>query len=93
MEDFSSEEDLKADLEKLLAGPQAYVQVKYLTWEKVETTELNRNTGRAKQATTQRVPKYGNAKELAVETPTDFQPLKEHLNRNTVIKNYIREKR
>ena len=93
MEDFSSEEHLKADLEKLLEGPQASVQVKYLTWEKVETTELNRNTGRAKQATTQRVPKYGNAKELALKTLDDFQLLKEHLNRNTVIKNYVREKR
>ena len=67
--------------------------MKYLTWKKVETAELNRNTGRAKQATTQRVPKYGSAKELALETLNDFHLLKEHLNRNTVIKNYVREKR
>ena len=93
MEDYTSEEEMKADLEVLVAGPKASVQVKYLTWEKVETGELNQNTGRAKQATTQRVPKYASAKELALKTLTDYQLLKDHLDRNTVIKDFVREKR
>ena len=93
MEDYTSEEEMKTELEMLLAGPKASVQEKYLQWEKVETVELNHHTGRAKQATTQRVAKYASAKELVLQTLTDYQQLKDHLNRNTVIKDYVREKR
>ena len=79
MDNFQSEEELKNELRSLLEEPKASVQVKFLQWEKVETGELNKNTGRSKQATTQRVSKYASAKDLAVQTLTDYQLLKDHL--------------
>ena len=46
-----------------------------------------------KQTTTQRVPKVAKAKDLAVETLADFKIVKEHLERNYVIKKKIAEKK
>ena len=92
-EDLESEEALKSELETLLEGPKAQIQVKYLVWEKVESSDINPNTGRAKQATTQRVPKYASAKDLVLGLLTDYNMLKDHLTRNTMIKDYVREKR
>ena len=93
MDDFASEEDLKSAIESLLVEPKSSVQVKFLQWEKVESKEINQNTGRRNQATTQRVPKYQSAKDLAMDFLSDFKLLKEHLARNDVIKASIKAKR
>ena len=92
-EDFVSEEDLKEDLKALLEEPKASESVSYLVWEKVKTVEVNKNTGKTKQATTQRVPKTAKAKDLALETLADVEILKEHLERNNIIKKKVMEKR
>ena len=42
---FCSEEALKEDLKYLMEEPKASEQVTFLDWAKVQTTELNRNTG------------------------------------------------
>ena len=64
-----------------------------MQWGKVESRQINKNTGRQNQATTQRVPKYLSAKDLAMEFLTDFQELREHLNRNNLIKDFVKGKR
>ena len=92
-EDFVSEEDLKEDLKALLEEPKASESVSNLVWEKVKTVEVNKNTGKTKQATTQRVPKTAKAKDLALETLADVEILKEHLERNNIIKKKVMEKR
>ena len=92
-ENFDSEEALKDDLKDLMAEPKASEQVTFLEWGKVKTTELNQNTGKEKQATTQRVPNVTTAKDLAIKTLADLQVLKEHLERHHTIKAKILEKR
>jgi hypothetical protein len=92
-EEFGLEESLKDDLKTLLVEPKASTQVKYMEWQKVESTEVNKNTGKQKKATTQRVPKVKLAKDLLVDTLEDYEVTKEHLERNFVIKKYIKEKR
>ena len=92
-DNFESEEVLKEDLKKLLEEPIASKQVRYLEWTKVLTAEVNKNTGKQKQATTQRVPKVALAKDLAIEALADIELLKEHLERNLIIKKKIQEKK
>ena len=90
---FDLEENLKDDLKTMLIEPKASTQVKYLEWQKVESTEVNKNTGKQKQASTQRVPKVKLAKDLLLDTLEDYEITKEHLERNFIIKKYIKEKR
>ena len=91
--DLETEESFKSELKDLLEEPNASKQVKFLVLEKVATTELNRNTGKQKQATTQRIPKVLKAKDLIVELLTDYQDLKDHLERSNIIKEHVKVKR
>ena len=86
-ENFDSEEALKDDLKSLMEEPKASEQVTFLEWRKVKNTDLNMQTGRQKQAMTQRVPTVTTAKDLGLKTLADVKVLKEHLERNHVIKN------
>ena len=92
-ENFDSEEALTDDLKLLLEEPKASEQVTFLEWRKVKNTDLNKQTGRQKQAMTQRVPTVTTAKDLGLKTLADVKVLKEHLERNHVIKNKVLEKR
>ena len=92
-ENFKPEEELIEDLKTLLKEPKASETINYLEWTNVKITEINRNTGKTKQATTQRVPKVAKAKDLAVETLADLKVLKEHLERNHVIKHKVADKK
>jgi hypothetical protein len=92
-EKFDSEEALKDDLKALMEEPKASEQVTFLEWSKVQKAELNKNTGVQKRAVTQRVPNVTIAKDLAVKTLADLQVLKEHLERNHMIKQKVLEKR
>ena len=92
-DDFASEDDLKNVVESLLTGPKASVQVRYLQWEKVENKEINENTGRKKQAVTQRMAKFASAKKLAMDFLSEFDLLRDHLERNELIKNFVKSKR
>ena len=80
-------------LKTLLEEPKASDTINYLEWTKVKTTEINRNTGKTKQATTQRVLKVARAKDLAIETLADLKVLKDHLERNHVIKHKVADKK
>ena len=92
-ENFDSEEALKDDLKALMEEPTASEQVTFLEWNKVQKAETNKNTGVQKRAVTQRVPSVTLAKDLAVKTLADLQVLKEHLERNHMIKQKVLEKR
>ena len=92
-ENFETEEKLVKDLKSLLEEPKASETVNYLEWCKVKTMAVNKNTGKQKQATTQRIPKVAKAKDLAVETLADIKLLKEHMERNHIIKQKVLEKR
>ena len=92
-ENFELEESLKDDIKTILEEPKASQQITYMEWKKVQSTEVNKNTGKQKQATTQRVPTVTTGQDLAVKTLADFEDLKEHLERNHVIKNKVLEKR
>ena len=91
--DLETEENFKSELKSLLEEPNASKQVKFLVWEKVETTEVNKNTGKQKKATTQRVLNVLQTKDLVIELLTDYQDLKDHLERANIIKEYIKVKR
>ena len=86
-ENFELEESLKDDIKTILEEPKASQQITYMEWKKVQSTEVNKNTGKQKQATTQRVPTVTTGQDLAVKTLADFEDLKEHLERIHVIKN------
>ena len=92
-ENFDSEEALTDDLKLLMEEPKASEQVTFLEWRKVKNTDLNKQTGRQKQAMTQRVPTVTTAKDLGLKPLADVKVLKEHLERNHVIKNKVLEKR
>lgn len=92
-DNFETEGELVEDLKTLLKEPKASETVTYLEWCKVKTTAVNKNTGKQKQATTQRIPKVAKAKDLAVETLADIKLLKEHMERNHIIKQKVLEKR
>ena len=68
-------------------------QVTFLEWGKVKSTELNKQTGKQKQAITQRIPIVTTAKDLGIRTGADLNTLKEHIERYRVIKNKVLDKR
>ena len=88
-ESFGLEESLKDDINTIL---EASKQITYMEW-KQGAINVNKNTGKQKQATTQRVPTVTTGQDLAVKTLADVEDLKEHLERNHFIKNKLLEKR
>ena len=92
-EEFGLEENFMNDLETLLVEPKASAKVTFLEWKKVESTEFNSNTGKRKRATTQRVPTIKLGSDIYNDTVESYEIVKEHLERNTVIKNYVLDKR
>jgi hypothetical protein len=92
-ENMEPENALLEDLSSLKEESKAKVRVSYLQWEKVERTDQNLNTGEKKKKIMNRVPKAALAENLAILTNTDYDKVKEHLKRNLVIRNTIKEKR
>ena len=92
-DDYTSDNQFKEEIDALADDDKKNIDVAYFQWERVKQSEISKNTGKIKGDKTMRMAQHLPAEELRKETLEGYEAYKNHLKRNSVIKNELRQVR
>lgn len=91
--DFERENLFRSEIDALANEENKSVDVAFHQWEKVKQSEINKNTGKVKGDKTMRIAKHLTAEDLGQQVLESFEAYKDHLERDSIIKNELKKVR